>query len=342
MQRADFYSSGGFKYAAEAVFVCFALIFTNLTSLYGQVTETGTIVGTVTDPGGAVVPEAGVTLTNLATGIVHSTQTNSAGIYQFSSLPGGTYEIRVAKTGFSTVQVSHVVLNVGVHATVDVTLKVGAVTQTVEVRAEAALLEKETNTVSQVVTNQAVVEMPLNGRDYQQLQLLTPGVVPGNSVSGPTASGVANYVNGMRVVATNYLIDGADVNDVFRGPEFVPPIDAIEEFTQVSSNAPAESGFGPSVGSVASKSGTNGFHGTAFEFVRNNVFDARNFFSPETDILKRNQFGAALGGPIKKDKAFFSSSLTRERARSRAGWFIPQCLWSHGAPETSRPRWADR
>src|SRR5205814_2380541 len=104
--------------------------------------------------------------------------------------------------------------------------------------------------------------------------------------------------------ATNYLIDGADVNDVFRGPEFVPPIDAIAEFTQVSSNAPAEGGFGPSVVSVAIKSGTNGFHGTAYEFVRNNVFDARNFFSPKTDILKRNQFGAALGGPIKKDKAF--------------------------------------
>src|SRR5262249_13396633 len=143
---------------------------------------------------------------------------------------------------------------------------------------------------------------------------LHPGVTLTPAMPGPTASGAISYVNGMRREATGFRVDGADVTQqAFSGTEFIPPIDALEEFNEVASNASAEYGFGPATVSVAIKSGTNELHGSLWQFLRNNALDARNFFSPITENLKRNQFGAAVGGPVVKNRVFFFGSFEGTR-----------------------------
>jgi hypothetical protein len=294
------------------VVLVFALARTARLSAQG--TETGSIVGTVTDPARAVVPQAEVTVTNEATGVERSAKTNDAGLYDFAALPVGTYTIRVTKAGFATTEIPHIPLSVGARYGADVALQVGAVTQQIQVTGEAPLLQTQTNTVSQVVSNRTINEMPLNGRDFEQLMTLTPGVILTSGSTGPTASGLISYVNGMRREATGFRVDGADVTQqAFSGTEFIPPIDSLDEFNEVASNASAEYGFGPATVSVAIKSGTNELHGTLWEFVRNKAFDSRNFFSPTTQNLKRNQFGAAVGGPVVKNRLFFFGSFEGTR-----------------------------
>ena len=334
------------------------LVFTagKTARLSAQGTETGSIVGTVMDPAKAVVPQADVSVTNEATGVERSAKTNGAGLYEFAALPVGTYAIRVTKAGFATTEIPHILLSVGARYGADVSLQVGAVTQQVQVTGEAPLLQTQTNTVSQVVSNRTINEMPLNGRDFEQLMTLTPGVILTSGSTGPTASGLISYVNGMRREATGFRVDGADVTQqAFSGTEFIPPIDALDEFNEVASNASAEYGFGPATVSVAIKSGTNELHGTLWEFVRNKAFDSRNFFSPTTQNLKRNQFGAAVGGPVVKNRLFFFGSFEGTRqsqgindfstvplAAERTGDFSSLLGASIGTDALGRPVLADQ
>ncbi|MBM3775020.1 MAG: carboxypeptidase regulatory-like domain-containing protein [Acidobacteria bacterium] len=226
--------------------VCFCLWAALLlpVRLEGQGAPTGSILGTVTDPAGALVAGATVSVTNEATGIGHTMKTNSLGRYEFTALPVGNYRIRATQVGFSTTEIPHIVLKVAAQYLADLALKVGEVTQVVEVEATAPLLQTESNMVAQVVENRTLVEVPLNGRDYQQLQLLTPGVVSGfnfqttiglgggTSIGGPSQT--SNIVNGMRSTATSFLMDGGDTsNQAFRTTQFVPPIDAVAEFNQI-------------------------------------------------------------------------------------------------------------
>jgi hypothetical protein len=341
------------------------LVFTagRTARLSAQGSAMGVILGTVADPTGAVVAGAQVTAKNEATGITNSSTTNAAGGYEFAAMPIGTYTITAKAAGFSATTVPNVVLTVGARYEVNIALKVGDVTQVVEVKAQTPLLQTESNTISQVVSNQTIAEMPLNGRDYQQLQLLTPGVVSGfnfqtsvglgggASIGSASATLTSNIVNGMRANGTSFLLDGGDTtSQAFRVTQFVPPLDAVAEFNQISSNAPAQYGYGPTTVNVAVKSGTNELRGAVWEFVRNKVFDARRFVAPVKDDLKRNQFGFVVGGPIVKNRAFFFVSYEgiRQGCLHRHSLL---CRWLPSETGTSRAfwghlsapmRWADR
>src|SRR5262249_43764189 len=314
-------------------------------ALLGQAGATGNIRGVVTDPTGAVVVSAEIKAKNDATGITNSARTNTAGRYEFAAMPIGTYTITGSAPGFKLASVPNVVLSVGAQYEVDIALTVGEITESVEVQAQTPLLQTESNTVSHLVENKTIVQMPLNGRDYQQLQLLTPGVVSGYnfqsqqglgggaSIGGPSSTLTSNIVNGTRANGTSFLLDGGDTSSqAFRVTQFVPPLDAIAEFSQVSSNAGAEYGYGPTAVNVAVKSGTNEFRGAAWGFLRNKVLDARNFFAPRRDDLRRNQFGAVVGGPIIKNRAFFFVSYEgiRQAVSSPTFATVPLNPWRTG------------
>ena len=325
--------------------VSFVLFAVTQEPLFGQAGASGSILGIVTDPLNAAVPGAEITVRNEGTGITNFSKTNAVGRYEFVAMAIGTYTVTATAPGFKAASVHNVVLSVGAKYAVDIELSVGDVTESVEVQAQTPLLQTESNTVSHLVENKTLVEMPLNGRDYQQLQLLTPGVVSGYnfqtqqglgggaSIGGPSSTLTSNIVNGMRANGTSFVLDGGDTSSqAFRVTQFVPPLDAVAEFSQVSSNATAEYGYGPTTVNVAVKSGTNEFRGVAWEFVRNKVFDARSFFAPRTDDLKRNQFGLAVGGPILKNRAFFFVSYEGIRQGLSAPTFatVPLSPWRNG------------
>ena len=307
------------------------------TNLFAQ-TSTGEVNGTVTDASGAAVPGANITLTNNATQVTFQAVTNASGQYFLIHVLPGSYSLKVDKPGFSTVQVEQ--LTIGVNQTVkqDVALKVGAVSQTVQVSAEAATVESSTTELGTVIPQKTVNELPLNGRNFTQLLTLTPGVTPVSTSQNRTIGGVEGNVglpgsgfadpsfHGQQNRSKLYFFDGI-INTNIRGPTYIviPNIDAVQEFKVVGHDAKAE--FGGATGGVmnmVSKSGGNAFHGTAFEYVRNNFFDARNSLADATCTPARcsagqtvpsgpapfhqNQFGAVVSGPVIKNKTFFSFS----------------------------------
>jgi hypothetical protein len=277
------------------------------------------ISGTVRDASGLAVPGAEVTATQTDTGLVRTTVTSSDGTYVLPSLPIGPYRMEIKKEGFSTYVQSGVVLQVDTVPAVDATLKVGAVSEQVQVEAAAAMVETHSTAVGQVVNQQQVVDLPLNGREITQLITLA-----GNSTTVQAAFGAApasgnlisskNYPNealvsvaGGALNGLTYLMDGGSHNDPFNNLNLPLPFpDAVQEFKVETSALPAQYGqHSAGAVNVVTKSGSNGFHGDAFEFVRNGDFNARDFFAPVRDALKRNQFGGTLGGPIRKNKLFF-------------------------------------
>jgi hypothetical protein len=277
------------------------------------------ITGTVRDASGLAVPGAQVTATQTATGLVRTTQTSADGAYVLPSLPIGPYRLEVTKTGFSTYQQNGVVLQVDTAPAIDATLKVGAVSEQIQVEAAAAMVETHSTGVGQVVNQQQVVDLPLNGRQVTQLITLA-----GASTTAPAAYGASpssgnlvsskNYPNealvsvaGGALNGLTYLMDGGTHNDPFNNLNLPLPFpDAIQEFKVETSALPAQYGqHSAGAVNVVTKSGTNEFHGDAFEFVRNYAFNARDFFAPVRDNLKRNQYGGTLGGPIRKNKLFF-------------------------------------
>lgn len=278
--------------------------------------STAVLNGTVTDVTGAVVPNARVVATNQATGVESATQTDMAGAYLFPSLPIGVYRLTVSGTNFQTAVVTDLKLQVASTLTHDVQLKVGQATDSVEIVADAAVVDTTTNTLGQVINDKTVQEIPLNGRHFTDLSLLTTGTVtpPANGFLSAPLRGQGSFgINtaGQREDTTNWLVNGINLNDNVQNQiTFQPPIDTLAEYKIDNSTFPAQ--YGRNAGAIvnlATRSGTNDYHGELFEFFRNNALDARNFFNfasagPQAPF-KRNDFGASFGGPIKKNKIFF-------------------------------------
>ena len=293
-------------------------LFSSLAA-YGQ-TDTASIVGTAVDASGAALPNAVVTLVNLGTNLKTVAKTDSAGNYIATPLKIGNYSVAVEVQGFKGVTRTGIVLQVQDRLRVDFTLQVGSVSEQITVRDAAPLLQSESSALGDVIESQQIADLPLNGRDYTQLVALTTGVtkitesgigLSGGSVTASNGNaGGAFAVNGTRGLLNNFILDGIDNNSNDNGAQVLKTnVDAIQEFKVQTSNYSAE--FGRSGGAVINatiKSGTNGFHGTVFDFLRNDVLDARGFFEP-TDTAKapfrQNQFGFTFGGPIKRNKLFF-------------------------------------
>jgi len=281
------------------------------------------VTGRVTDSTGAVIPEVKVTLTNADTGSVRDTRTNDLGYYTLPLLQPGNYKITAEKQGFHTREQSGLVLLVDQHATIDFTMEVGQLVQEVLVNAAPPLLDTVEPSVGQVIENRQVVEMPLNGRNYITLGLIAEGTT--DPISGSREQGFSS--GGQRLSYNNYLLDGADNNsyelaDAGRmGGMVAPSIDAIQEFKVQANTYSAEYGRGTgAVVNVTIKSGTNQIHGAAYEFLRNDAADAKNFFAIPTapkPQYQRNQYGFAAGGPVIKNHTFIFGDW--ERANIRQG-----------------------
>jgi hypothetical protein len=271
----------------------------------------GSLRGTVLDASGAAVTGAKVTATNTDTGFTRTTPSDSKGDYLLVALPVGHYRIDVEATGFRTYTQEGITLDVNQPASIPVRLVVGTATEKLEVKANADIIETTTTSLGTTVGDREVLDLPLNGRHFTQLGLLQPGVAPVTAgliqAGGSLREGQAYAVNGQRPESNNFLMDGADnFNGVDGGFVLQPPVDAIAEFRILTHTASAE--FGHSTGSttnIVTRSGTNNFHGALWEFFRNDALDAKSFFADSVEPLHRNQFGATIGGPIRKDKTFF-------------------------------------
>src|ERR1041385_7017511 len=288
--------------------------------------QTATINGIVTDTSDAVIIGAHLTITNLETGFRREVETNEAGAFSFTLLPVGRYSISVAHAGFGASERPEIKLDVDQVARIDFQLKPGAVTESVQVTAAAALLDSETSTVGQVISNKNIVELPLNGRNYLNLASLTAGTAP--SIGGRTAAEGGFVAGGQHGYQVNIIVDGLDNNSVassgplgFEAQGVKPSIDAVGEFKVVTNNLSAE--YGGRMGGtvlVNLKSGTNQLHGTAFEFLRNDKLDGTNFFANRAGAGKpeyrQNQFGGTLGGPIRKNRSFLFGSFEGTRIRT--------------------------
>lgn len=299
---------------------------------------TGSIRGTVVDPSGAAVAGASVSAIQTETGLTRSAITNRAGEYLVLELPVGHYSLRATANGFKTYIQKGIVLDVNEAATVPLQLAVGAETLKVEVQADAQLIQATVSSLGKTVSERDILDLPLNGRNFSQLGLLQPGVVPLTpglaQAGGSLRDGQAYAVNGQRPESNNFLIDGANnFNGVDGGFVLKPPPDAITEFKILTHNANAE--FGNAMGSttnIITRSGTNRFHGSLWEFLRNDAFDATNYFASTTEPLKQNQFGGAFGGPVRKDKTFFFVYYEgfRNRQGETQGSTVPSLLERQG------------
>lgn len=284
-----------------------------------------TLNGTITDPSGATVPGATVTIKNLSTGEPRTVTASTDGGFVAPFLPVGEYSVTVSHPGFKSKTQTGITLTTDQVATVNISLEVGAVTQSVEVTGSAQVLQTTTAAIGSTVNSSEVVELPLNGRDPASLAFLATGAYSGVMTSAMELSNKANglptetnaVVNGSRLGGVFYMLDGIQHMDIYlQTAQPFPNADATQEFQVITNNFDAQYGFAPGgVVSISTKTGTNQWHGNLFEFVRNNDLDSADFFSHETSGLKRNQFGGSLGGPIKKDKAFIFGNLqfTQER-----------------------------
>ena len=284
---------------------------------------TAQINGTVRDSTGLAVADATVKVTQTATGAMRTANSGADGAFVLPNLPIGPYLLEVTKDGFTKYAQSGIVLQVDSNPTIDVGLKVGAVTEQVLVQADANMVETHTTSVGTVVDNQRVVEMPLNGRNATQLVFLA-GMATIGGANGGFLNSVRNYPTVMISVAggvanqQTYALDGANHNDAYNGLNLPLPFpDALQEFKVETSALPAQYGLHSTAAvNAVTKSGTNGFHGDVFEFFRNGDLNARDFFAPTRDTLKRNQFGGTIGGPIRRDKLFFFAGYQGTELRS--------------------------
>ena len=289
--------------------------------MYGQVVG-ATISGTVTDPSGARVPQAQVLIKNVATEINTGVTSNSDGFYAATNLLPGAYEVEVSAPGFATTVRSQITLTVGAQQVLNFALQVGQVTQKVEVNGQAPAVELASSSIGAVVNSNTIVDLPLNGRDWTSLATLQPGVetvqtqvqTGGTTSRGKRGNGVQLTVSGTRSQLNNYRLDGISLMDYVNGSPgsalgIALGVDAVAEFSVLTANYSAE--YGRTAGGVVNattRSGTNQIHGTAYWFLRDEDFDARNYFDTGTaakPLFHRNQFGASVGGPILKDKTFF-------------------------------------
>src|SRR5436190_1945615 len=294
--------------------------------IFAQAVANAQIHGVITDSSDAVVAGAQIKATQTQTGQVRTTISTSDGSYVLSNLAVGPYTLEVTSQAFRNYIQSGIVLQVGNNVLVNVALQVGAVSQEVQVAANATMVETQDTSISEVIDQRRIIDLPLNGRQATDLIVLTGGAaVPPNAsrvaegVSGHdyiSAAGVA--VSGGQANSNNYLLDGGDNNDSHSNVNLPFPFpDALQEFSVQTNGVSARYGMHPgAVVNVVTKSGTNQFHGDLFEFVRNGAFNARNFFAPAQDTLRRIQFGGPIGGPVRKDKLFLFSGYQATRTRT--------------------------
>src|SRR5437868_13721813 len=314
---------------------------------------TGTIRGTVTDKSGAVVPNAQVTVTNNATGDSRTVTTNAEGEYVALELNPGTYTVRVKAPNFKEFIGNNVVLNVSSATVANAQLEVGNVSETVEIQASNLQVETTSGAVGNVVEGKEVQQLPLNGRSFAQLTQLMPGVSPASNFDTKNKglqAGVDFSVNGNNTTGNIFMVDGVNNNDIGSNRTILvyPSIDAIQEFKILRNSYGPE--YGQAMGAIVSivtRSGTNDFHGTAFYDGRNDVLNATDYFNGlnqiKKDILRRNDWGYTIGGPIKKDKLFFFFSEEwnhEQRGAARCG-DVPTALEKQGDFSVGRPGQVD-
>jgi len=299
------------KYKFQFVALTALTLFTG--SAFGQA-PTSSLTGLVKDPTGAALPGAELRIVNNATGTRRTTATNGDGYYSFELLPPGNYRVTIEKTGFQTITQSAIQLNVQETARMDFTLPLGTARQEVTVTGTPPILQKETSSISQLVSSKEIADLPILGRNAYALVQLVPGAfVPASYNNLPVDFISQTYVslNGARANQNSYLLDGiTNSNSLTLGPAVYPDVDAVQEYRVTTNNYSAE--YGQAAGgvfNVASKSGTNSFHGDTYDYFRNDILDANDFFSNRAGLVKApfrfNQFGATLGGPIRKNKTFF-------------------------------------
>src|SRR5947209_15015060 len=313
-----------------------------------------TVSGTVADPTGSVIPGAQIAIRNVATGALSSAKSNAECFHTAPNLQPGEHNIRTTANGFATTE-THMQLEVGGQQLVNIAMQPGSVTQSVEVKDTPPAIELASSQISDVVDAQTVRELPLNGRDWTQLATLQPGVaavrtekaVAVGADRGNRGYGVQITISGARPQQNNYRLDGISINDYSNGaPGSVVGlnlgVDAIQEFSVVTSNYSAE--YGRTSGGVInaiSRAGTNQFHGSAYEFLRNSALDARNFFDKaQIPPFKRNQFGASAGGPIVKDRTFIFGDY--EGLRQSLGFTQVDQVPSPAGIATASPAIQDR
>lgn len=326
MNHTKRYGAGKSKVLGFLVMLCMFAV-----PALAQTSSTGALTGTVTDPSGAVITGAAVTATNLQTGRTRTTKTNAKGVYIFSLLPPGNYSVRFSASGFVTGVVPSITINVTETPVVNRSLKVGSQAQEVTVQANAQTVQTQNATVGGVVTGHEITSLPLSTRNYTQVLDLSPGVVTNVANASNLGSGTQDVnVNGSGVSSNNYSMNGADISGFTTGmaaqestyaPIPVPNPDTIQEFRVQT--AQYDAAYGRNSGAnvvVVTKSGTNSFHGDAWEFNRNNIFNAGNYFT-KSATLKQNQFGFTLGGPIKRNRMFFFGSYQGTRQINGA---VPQ------------------
>jgi len=301
------------------------LLVSLVVPLWGQQRDTAGLYGRVADQQGAVIPMAVITLTDVQTGVAYTTKSNDAGEWQFATIPVGEYNLEVQKEGFHALVQTGILLQVNDNRRADVSLTVGSVSTRVEVKAEAVAVDLSSGTLKGAIDNTRAIELPLNGRDLADLTFLVPGVQSASGVAGGSGDGVKMAfaarqfsIDGARQNTLDFMLDGGDNMDTLQNSMMPYPFpDAVQEFSVETTGQGAE--FGRNSGgrvNIVTRSGTNAFHGDAFEFVRNTAFDANNFFSHGPDNLKQNQAGFTFGGPIKRDKLFVFGGYQQTWIRS--------------------------
>src|SRR5256886_16433628 len=291
---------------------------------WGQTTQGG-IVGAIRDEKGADIAGAKIVVTSAATGLKREFTTAGNGSFRVLALPTGTYEVRAEAQGFATMVEKGIEVGIDQVRTLDIVLRVGGTAETVTVEGNAVLTQTESSKLGEIIDNRKVEDLPLNGRDFAQLARLNPGVASSGGGGGQQGGegGVSGFSsNRQRSTSNNFLVDGVDNNDYFGGQAAqIPSIDSIQEFEVQTNTFSAE--YGRNSGSVVNlvtKSGTNQLHGSVYDFFRNDVLDARNFFNDQSfpkSSLRLNQFGGTFGGPIIKNQTFYF--LNYEGFRRRAG-----------------------
>jgi len=325
------------------------LVLTTLAVPVSAQTPSGEISGTVSDTSGSVMPGVRVTLTNVATNNVRLSQTNESGVYVYPAVPIGNYTLKVELEGFSTVERSNIQVQVGSANRIPFTLEIGQLTDVVQVVADTPIIQTANASIGTVIENRSIVELPLNGRNYLQLASL----IPGATTNGPTSSqgkqrmgGQRNSfglnVAGQRLHYNHYSLDGIENTDLnFNSYMLLPSVDALEEFKVESGIFGAEFGRAVAQINASTKSGTNAYHGTIFEFVRNSALDSKNYFDPKDKPIppfQRNQYGGTLGGPVRigkldlRDKLFFMVNFEglREKKALTQNASLPLTAWRTG------------
>ena len=276
--------------------------------------QAGRIVGIVVDPSGAAVPEASITVTEVQTNLSHTVTSSGNGEYAVTPLAPGIYQVKITRNGFRSVIRSGIELLVGQVAQVDIALALGDTSTVVEVDAQAPLVDTQSGTVGQVITTKEILDLPLNGRSFFELGRLTPGAAQTPGITSfPVRPNIESGMNisGVRGRQTMFLMDGADVTDQHQGGTLIrTSIDALQEFKVQQNGYSAESSRAGGSFNATTKSGTNQVHGAAFEFLRNDKMDARDFFANKREILKRNQFGGVVGGPLSMPKLYDARNRT--------------------------------